>query len=79
MLVTTGPYGIVRHPIYSGGIGIAYGWALVAQGWLTLVYATLPFLFLEIKSAREERWLVEKFPDYESYRRKVPKLVPFLR
>ena len=30
-------------------------------------------LFLEIKSAREERWLVEKFPDYPDYQRRVPK------
>jgi len=77
-LVQTGPYRIVRHPIYSGIIMLAYGWALQVQGWLTIGYATVLLIFLDIKAAREERWLVEKFADYPDYRRRVRKLLPFL-
>jgi len=77
-LVTTGPYRLVRHPMYAGGIVLAYGWALLARGWLTLVYATVLLIFLEIKSAREERWLVDTFPDYPDYQRRVRKLIPFI-
>jgi protein-S-isoprenylcysteine O-methyltransferase Ste14 len=74
----TGPYRIVRHPIYSGAVFVAFGWAFVSHGWLTLVYAALLFLLFDVKARREERWLVEKFPSYAAYRRRVRKLVPFL-
>jgi protein-S-isoprenylcysteine O-methyltransferase Ste14 len=77
-LVQTGPYRLVRHPMYAGGIALAYGWALVVRGGLTLVYATVLLIFLELKSAREERWLAAKFPDYRDYQRRVRKLIPFI-
>ncbi|RPI27537.1 MAG: isoprenylcysteine carboxylmethyltransferase family protein [Acidobacteria bacterium] len=77
-LVRTGPYRIVRHPMYAGGILLAYGWALVVHGWLTLVYATVILIFLDIKSRREEQWLTEKFSDYPDYRARVHKLIPFV-
>lgn len=77
-LVQSGPYRLVRHPIYAGGIVFAYGWALVTLGWLTLVYATVLLIFLDLKSTREERWLAEKFPDYPDYQRRVRKLIPFI-
>jgi protein-S-isoprenylcysteine O-methyltransferase Ste14 len=77
-LVQSGPYRIVRHPMYAGGIVLAYGWALVVHGWLTLGYATVLLIFLDIKSAREERWLAEKFPEYADYQRRVRKLIPFI-
>jgi protein-S-isoprenylcysteine O-methyltransferase Ste14 len=77
-LVQTGPYGLVRHPIYGGGICLALGWALYVQGWLTLGYVIVLFLFLDAKSRREEKWLAEKFPTYATYQRRVRKLIPFI-
>jgi protein-S-isoprenylcysteine O-methyltransferase Ste14 len=77
-LVRTGAYRFVRHPIYAGGILLAFGWALLRQGWLTLIYAAVLLVFLDFKSRREERWLIERFPEYRDYRRRVRKLLPFL-
>ena len=77
-LVQTGPYRLVRHPMYAGGILLAFGWALVVHGWLTLAYATVLLVFLEFKSAREERWLIEKYPGYPDYQKRVRKLIPFI-
>jgi protein-S-isoprenylcysteine O-methyltransferase Ste14 len=77
-LVQTGPYALVRHPIYGGGLMLALGYAFYLCGWLTLGYAALLFVFLDLKSRREERWLAEKFPAYASYRRRVRKLIPFI-
>jgi protein-S-isoprenylcysteine O-methyltransferase Ste14 len=77
-LVQTGAYGLVRHPIYSGGIMVALGWALWVHGALTVGYTVALFLFLDVKSRREERWLAAKFPDYADYRRRVRKLIPFV-
>ncbi|MBI2222535.1 MAG: isoprenylcysteine carboxylmethyltransferase family protein [Acidobacteria bacterium] len=77
-LVQTGAYRFVRHPIYSGGILLAFGWALLRQGWLTVGYALVLLIFLDIKSRSEERRLEQEFPEYGDYRRRVRKLVPFL-
>jgi len=77
-LIRTGPYRLVRHPMYAGGIALAFGWALFVRGWLTLAYATVLFLFLEVKATREERWLVDRFPGYPDYQRRVRKLIPFV-
>lgn len=77
-LVVKGPYRLVRHPIYTGVIFMAYGWSVLSQSWLTMGYATIVFLFLDVKSRREERWLVEKYPGYEAYRKAVKRLVPFI-
>jgi len=77
-LVETGPYGIVRHPMYSGGIILSFGWALLVHGWLTVGYAIILFLFFDIKSRREEQWLREKFSGYKAYQKRVRKLIPLV-
>jgi protein-S-isoprenylcysteine O-methyltransferase Ste14 len=78
MLVKGGAYGVVRHPIYSGLILAAFGWALVNSSWLTLLYAFILLAFFDVKSRREERWLSRKFPDYAAYQKRVRKLIPFV-
>jgi protein-S-isoprenylcysteine O-methyltransferase Ste14 len=77
-LVQTGPFALVRHPMYGGGLMLALGWALFIQGWLTFGYVAVLFAFLDVKSRREEEWLAEKFPEYASYQRRVCKLIPFV-
>jgi protein-S-isoprenylcysteine O-methyltransferase Ste14 len=77
-LVQAGAYCLVRHPIYSGSIALAFGWAFCVHGILTLAYAVLLFVLFDVKSRREERWLVAKFPAYADYRRRVRRLIPFV-
>lgn len=77
-LVQSGPYRIVRHPIYSGLIVMVWGWGLWACDWLIIVYAVALFCFFDIKSRREERWLQEKFSEYAGYQARVRKLIPFV-
>lgn len=77
-LVETGPYQFVRHPIYSGALCMAFGWAFWVYGWLSIVYAALLFVFFDLKSRREELWLQEKFTGYAAYRQRVRKLIPFI-
>jgi len=77
-LIDTGVYGMVRHPIYSGGLFACLGIALMVSGWLTYLYVAALFVLLDFKSRREERWLVQKFPGYPAYQRRVRKLVPFV-
>jgi protein-S-isoprenylcysteine O-methyltransferase Ste14 len=75
-LIVTGPYRIVRHPMYSGAIGAPFGWALLFHSWLGIGIALVLFVFFDVKSRREEAWLKEKFPGYAAYQQKVRKLVP---
>ena len=77
-LVESGPYAIVRHPIYSGLVLGGFGWALTVHGTLTLLWALALFAFFDVKSRVEERWLSEKFPAYAEYRTRVKKLIPWL-
>ncbi|MBM4188208.1 MAG: isoprenylcysteine carboxylmethyltransferase family protein [Gemmatimonadetes bacterium] len=77
-LAVTGPFALVRHPIYSAVILLAFGWALFARGTLTLGYASLLAVFLDRKASREERWLLDRYPGYADYRARVRKLIPFL-
>jgi protein-S-isoprenylcysteine O-methyltransferase Ste14 len=77
-LVETGPFRLVRHPMYSGGMLIAFGWAIWVRGPLTIGYTVLLFVFLDIKSRREEQWLREAFAGYAGYQTRVRKLIPFV-
>ena len=76
--MSNGVYGFVRHPIYSGLIFGSLGWSLLTDTLLGVGLAIGLFLFFDLKSRREERWLTETYPDYPAYQKRVKKLVPFL-
>lgn len=77
-LVTSGPYGLVRHPIYFAVFAAALGWSLLHDDGVTAVGALVLLAFFDLKSRREERWLVERFPEYRLYQERVRKLVPLM-
>jgi protein-S-isoprenylcysteine O-methyltransferase Ste14 len=78
-LVQTGIYGLVRHPMYTGVILTALGWALFRTSLIALVLVVVLIVFFDRKAAQEERLLSEKYPDYEAYRARTRhKLIPFL-
>ena len=77
-LVTSGPYQLVRHPIYSGVIVAGVGTA-VALSWSWLIAVGLAGVFFVYSATVEERNLAEQFPDtYPVYRRSTKMLVPFI-
>jgi protein-S-isoprenylcysteine O-methyltransferase Ste14 len=78
-VVESGPYGIVRHPIYAGILLAVFATA-AAKGTIPgLAGAAIISLGFWMKARLEERWLRQELgPEtYEAYRRKVPMLVPF--
>jgi protein-S-isoprenylcysteine O-methyltransferase Ste14 len=77
-LVETGPYAIVRNPIYSGLIFGAFGWGLRLQAPVTLIFAVALFVLFDLKSRKEEVWLIERFPEYLQYCKRVKKLIPWV-
>jgi len=77
-LVTTGPYRLVRHPIYSGILTAGVGTA-VALSWWWLFAVVLAGAYFLYAATVEERFLNEQFPDaYPAYRRSTKMLVPFV-
>jgi protein-S-isoprenylcysteine O-methyltransferase Ste14 len=77
-IIKTGPYAIVRHPIYAGISVALIATALLRPGWLGLAGVPVVIASFVIKYRLEERFLMEELgPEYLAYRKKVPALVPF--
>jgi protein-S-isoprenylcysteine O-methyltransferase Ste14 len=77
-LVTTGVYGLVRHPMYSGVIYLALAYVSWQMSLTHLVGSIVLFVFFDAKSRKEEVWLTDKFLDYTSYSNSVKKLIPLI-
>src|SRR5439155_26559490 len=74
-LVTSGPYRLVRHPIYSGILVAGVGTA-VALSWMWLAAVVLGGIYFVYSATVEERYLGERFPDrYPPYKRSTKMLV----
>jgi protein-S-isoprenylcysteine O-methyltransferase Ste14 len=78
-VVDTGPYAIVRHPIYTGIIAAIFATAAVMGTLIGVAGALLMALGFWIKARLEERFLCAQLGShaYDSYRRRVPMLIPF--
>ena len=78
-LITTGPYAIVRHPIYAGLVLAIVGSAMAIGEWRALLGAVIAVLAFVRKFRLEERWMHEQFGEaYRTYRQRVPALIPFI-
>jgi protein-S-isoprenylcysteine O-methyltransferase Ste14 len=79
-LRTGGPYGVTRHPIYTGFLGMIIGTMLLAGGHELIALVVVGLVLFEVKIYQEERLMVATFPDeYADYRRRVPQIAPGLQ
>lgn len=79
-LITTGPYKIVRHPIYSAlfGLLIVTGYS-ITQLWAFIIAIVLYFIGTIFRTRVEEQLLIQHFGDqYEKYKKKVPAIIPYI-
>ena len=78
-IIDTGPYAIVRHPIYTGIILSVFATAAMKGTVIALVGAAIMTLGFWIKARLEERFLRSELgaESYDAYRKRVPMLVPF--
>ena len=77
-LIQGGLYRLVRHPIYFGVIVLSFGWGLIQQSILVWLYVLTIIIFFDIKSRKEEQWLVRRFATYADYQGRVRKLIPWI-
>lgn len=77
-LITSGPYALVRHPIYTGVIVSALGSALVTSAWWLVILLFLVILFVR-RIYIEEATMTAQFPDkYPEYKKRTWALVPWV-
>lgn len=77
VLVQSGIYARVRHPLYSSLMFASVGWAVGWASWAGLVAAGALTLLLHAKATREEHWLHERYPAYRDYARRVNRFLPW--
>jgi protein-S-isoprenylcysteine O-methyltransferase Ste14 len=78
-VISTGPYAMVRHPMYSGALVMLFGTPLALGSWWgLLIFLALTFLIVW-RLLEEERFLSDHLSGYKEYCRQVQnRLVPFV-
>ena len=75
--VTTGPYALVRHPMYAGALLFMIGQPLLLGSWWALAAAPVLVLLMAIRAVGEERELARALPGYADYMKRVRfRLIP---
>jgi protein-S-isoprenylcysteine O-methyltransferase Ste14 len=78
-LVTTGIYGVIRHPSYLGALSFMLGGALVFRSGVGIVLTAAILVPLLARIASEEKLLQSQFgAEYDAYRTRTWRLVPFV-
>ena len=77
VVVDTGVYGVVRHPMYAGSPLVNVGLALWLGSYAAALFAIVPLALLVVRIALEERFLRRELPGYDEYAARVPyRLLP---
>ena len=78
-LITSGPYALVRHPIYTGLLTMFVATVIVLGHIAGLIAVPFVFVSFWVKLRYEETLMLKKFPnEYAAYQQRVKRLVPFV-
>jgi len=78
-LITSGPYGFVRHPMYSGGMVESVGVCLLTANWFVLLASSTFWAMVVWRTPLEENKLNDKFANaYNAYQKRTGRFVPRL-
>jgi protein-S-isoprenylcysteine O-methyltransferase Ste14 len=79
-LITHGPYGRIRHPMYSAILGWITSLGFVAANWTPFVFAALGALNFLLRIRGEEKMMLEQFGhEYREYMKRTGRLLPMIR
>jgi protein-S-isoprenylcysteine O-methyltransferase Ste14 len=78
-VVSTGPYAIVRHPMYTGALVVLFGTPLALGSWWGLLMIIPMAIVISLRLLDEEKFLSGSLPGYRDYCRRVKfRLVPYV-
>jgi protein-S-isoprenylcysteine O-methyltransferase Ste14 len=78
-LIDTGPYRIVRHPMYGGAILVLVGPPLWLESYTAAIFEIIPISLLAIRCVLEEKFLCQNLVGYAQYMKQVRyRMIPFL-
>ncbi len=77
-LIQNGIYSLIRHPLYAAVFCAAAGWSLMLESWPALAASLVLAAFFDAKARREERWLRQRFLDYDCYAQRVRRFIPWI-
>jgi protein-S-isoprenylcysteine O-methyltransferase len=78
-LIQTGPYAIVRHPIYFGAWVFMLGLLLLYPMWVILILAVSMVASFSMRAGREETALAQRFGDaWVQYKKRTKRIIPFI-
>jgi protein-S-isoprenylcysteine O-methyltransferase Ste14 len=76
-VIDTGPYAIIRHPMYSSALFLCAGVPLALGSFWALIPGALTTLVLIVRTILEDRTLQKELPGYKDYAHRVPhRLIP---
>ena len=78
VLITSGPYRYIRHPMYTAVLTGSAGIASTSNSFLVIPVLLVLAVVLIIKLSWEEKMLVHKFAAYTNYKHRTWRLIPFL-
>ncbi len=77
-IVTSGPYAYIRHPIYAAAFYFTWAPALAHHTVIGFAAASLVAIGGIVRMLSEERLLVQRYPEYRAYMRRVKRVIPFV-
>ena len=76
--MTTGPYALVRHPIYAAILLFIWPGIIVRPSLLGVALGTLASTAVGVRIIAEEKLVVARYPEYAAYAAKTRRLIPGL-
>ena len=78
VLVTSGPYRIIRHPMYIAQLIAVLPLVVDYFSWYRLAAILILLIILLVKIGYEEKQLIAHFPDYTEYKKTTSRMIPYI-